>query len=55
MARAYRDFDPALASIRNDPEFKAVFADIVGDVARERAELAVRPTNAPLDLKLKAN
>ena len=33
----YRDFDPALASIRNEPEFKAVFADIERDMARQRA------------------
>jgi hypothetical protein len=26
--RYYRDFDPNLASIRNEPEFKAVFAAI---------------------------
>ena len=48
--RYYRDFDPALASIRNDPEFKAVFADIERDMARQRAELAARPKGAPLDL-----
>ena len=48
--RYYRDFDPNLASIRNDPEFKAVFADIERDMARQRAELAERPKDAPLDL-----
>ena len=48
--RFYRDFDPNLASIRNDPDFKAVFADIELDMARQRAELAKRPRNAPLDL-----
>jgi len=48
--RFYRDFDPALASIRNEPEFKAVFADIERDMARQRAELAARPKDAPLDL-----
>ncbi|MGB7904226.1 MAG: tetratricopeptide repeat protein [Steroidobacteraceae bacterium] len=48
--RYYRDIDPNLASIRNDPEFKAVFADIERDMARQRAELASRPKNAPLDL-----
>ncbi len=47
--RYYRDFDPALASIRNEPEFKAVFADIERDMARQRAELAARPKDAPLD------
>jgi tetratricopeptide (TPR) repeat protein len=53
--RYYRDFDPALASIRDDPEFKAVFADIERDMARQRAELAARPKNAPLDLKSMSN
>ena len=48
--RYYRDFDPALASIRNDPEFKAVFADIERDMAGQRARLAARPRNEPLDL-----
>ena len=48
--RFYRDFDPALASIRNEPEFKAVFADIERDMARQRAALAARPKDAPLDL-----
>jgi TolB-like protein/Flp pilus assembly protein TadD len=45
-----RDFDPSLASIRNEPEFKAVFADIERDMARQRAELAKRPKDAPLPL-----
>jgi tetratricopeptide (TPR) repeat protein len=48
--RYYRDFDPNLASIRNEPEFKAVFADIERAMARQRAELAKRPKDAPLDL-----
>jgi len=48
--RYYRDFDPALASIRSDPEFNAAFADIERDMARQRAELAARPKDAPLDL-----
>jgi TolB-like protein/Tfp pilus assembly protein PilF len=48
--RYYRDFDPNLASIRNEPEFKAVFADIERDMAHQRAELAKRPKDAPLDL-----
>ena len=48
--RYYRDFDPNLASIRNEPEFKAVFADIERDMARQRAALAARPKDAPLDL-----
>jgi hypothetical protein len=47
--RYYRDFDPTLASIRAAPEFSAVFADIERDMARQRAELASRPSNAPLD------
>ena len=37
--RYYRDVDPKLASIRNEPEFKAVFADIERDMAWQRAEL----------------
>ena len=48
--RFYRDIDPAFDSIRNEPEFKAVFADIERDMARQRAELAARPKDAPLDL-----
>ncbi len=48
--RYYRDIDPNLASIRNEPEFKAVFADIERDMARQRAELAARPKDAPLEL-----
>jgi hypothetical protein len=42
--------DPAFDSIRDEPEFKAVFADIERDMARQRAELAKRPKDAPLDL-----
>ena len=45
-----RDFDPSLASIRNEPEFKAVFADIERDMAQQRARLAARPKDAPLEL-----
>ena len=48
--RYYRDFEPALASIRNEPEFIAIFADIERDMARQRAELAARPRDAPLDV-----
>jgi TolB-like protein/cytochrome c-type biogenesis protein CcmH/NrfG len=48
--RFFRDVDPALASIRNELEFQAVFADIERDMARQRAELAKRPKDAPLDL-----
>jgi len=50
MWRYYRDIDPALASIRNEPEFNAVFTDIERDMARQRAALAARPKDAPLDL-----
>ena len=48
--RYRRDFDPAFDSIRNEPEFKAIFADIERDMARQRAELAKRPKDAPLDM-----
>jgi hypothetical protein len=48
--RYYRDIDPNLDSIRNEPEFKAVFADIERDMDRQRAELAARPKDAPLPL-----
>jgi len=50
--RIARDFDPALASIRDDPEFKATFADIERDMVRQRAELAKRPRDAPLELEV---
>ncbi len=53
--RYFRDFDPNLASIRNEPEFMAVFADIERDMARQRAELAARPKDAPLDLNTASN
>jgi len=46
----FRDFDPNLASIRNEPEFKAVFAGIERDMARQRAALAARTKDAPLEL-----
>jgi tetratricopeptide (TPR) repeat protein len=45
--RYYRDFDPNLDSIRNESDFKAVFADIERDMARQRAELAARPRDEP--------
>ncbi len=48
--RWVRDLQPAFDSIRDDPEFKAIFADIERDMARQRAELAKRPKDAPLDL-----
>ena len=41
---------PSFDSIRDEPEFKAIFADIESDMARQRAELARRPKDAPLDL-----
>jgi hypothetical protein len=46
----HRDFDPNLDSIRNESEFKAIFADIERDMARQRAALAARPKDAPLEL-----
>ena len=36
--------------MRNEPEFKAVFADIERDMAEQRARLAARPKDAPLEL-----
>ena len=48
--RFSRDVEPALASIRDEPEFKAVFADIERDMALQRAKLAKLPKDAPLDL-----
>jgi TolB-like protein/lipopolysaccharide biosynthesis regulator YciM len=47
--RYYRDLDPALASIRNEPEFKAVFTDIERDMAEQRARLSGRPKDRSLD------
>jgi hypothetical protein len=52
MWRYHRDFNPNLASIRNEPEFKAVFADIERDMAQQRARLAARPKDAPLELEV---
>jgi TolB-like protein/Tfp pilus assembly protein PilF len=48
--RYYRDHDPELASIRDEPEFKAIFTDIERDMAKQRAALAARPKDAPLDI-----
>jgi tetratricopeptide (TPR) repeat protein len=48
--RYYRDFEPTLGSIRGDPAFEAVFAAIEQDIDRQRAALAARPKDAPLDL-----
>ncbi len=39
---------PTSPSIRNEPEFKAIFADIERDVAAQRTRLAARPKDAPL-------
>jgi TolB-like protein/Tfp pilus assembly protein PilF len=52
--RYYRDYDPVLAPIRNDPEFKAIFADIERDMAQQRARLAARPKDAPLEMSVVA-
>jgi hypothetical protein len=38
--RYYRDWDPALAAIRQDPDFKAAFAAIERDMTGQRAALA---------------
>jgi hypothetical protein len=46
----FRDVELTLASIRDKPEFKAIFADIERDMAKQRAALAARPKDAPLDL-----
>lgn len=40
--RYFRDFDPNLKSLRGEPEFNAVFADIERDMARQRAALSNR-------------
>ena len=45
-----RDWNPHFDSIRNEPEFKAVFANIERDMAKQRTALAERPKDAPLDL-----
>jgi len=52
--RYARDVEPALDSIRSEPEFQAIFADIERDMARQRAELAKRPKDAPLELEVTA-
>jgi hypothetical protein len=49
-ASEVRDFDPNLDSIRKEPKFKAVFADIERDMARQRAQLVARAKDAPPDL-----
>jgi tetratricopeptide (TPR) repeat protein len=42
--RYARDFDPSLAAIRDDPEFRAIFAQIERDMARQRAGLEAAAT-----------
>jgi tetratricopeptide (TPR) repeat protein len=41
--RYYRDFDPSFASIRDTPEFKAVFAEIERDMRQQAEQLATQP------------
>jgi tetratricopeptide (TPR) repeat protein len=50
--RYVRDTDPGFDSIRNRAEFKAVFDEVERDMVRQRAELAARPKDAPLNLGL---
>jgi TolB-like protein/tetratricopeptide (TPR) repeat protein len=50
--RYYRDYEPGLASIRDTPEFKAIFADIERDMARQREELRRLPEDAAPKLTL---
>jgi len=45
-----RDWNPHFDSIRDEPQFKAIFADIERDMARQRAALAARRKNAPLEV-----
>jgi len=45
----HRDIDPRLESIRDQPEFKAFFAEVEASMAAQRAHLAARPKDAPLD------
>ena len=46
----YCNLSPNLASIREEPEFKALCADIERDMAQQRARLAARLKDAPLEL-----
>jgi hypothetical protein len=46
----FREYATSLEYIRKEPEFKAVFADIESDMEQQRASLAARPEDAPLDL-----
>ena len=50
--RYARDIDPVFDSIRDEPGFKVIFADIERDMVRQRAELVKRPKDAPLDLAI---
>jgi hypothetical protein len=47
--RYHRGIDPRLDSIRGDLEFKAFFAGVEAEMAAQRARLAARPRDAPLD------
>jgi tetratricopeptide (TPR) repeat protein len=46
----HRDIDPRLDSIRDLPEFKAFFASVEAEMVAQRARLAARPDDAPLDI-----
>ena len=48
--RYYRDIEPNLALIRNEAEFKEIFADIERYIAHQRTLLGERPKDAPLEL-----
>jgi len=43
-------YDPLLASLHGEPEFKGILMEYQAEMARQRAELAKRPKDAPLDL-----
>ena len=45
-----RDWNPNFDSIRDEPQFKAVFTDIERDIAQQRARLAERPKDRSLNL-----
>ena len=44
--RAQLDFDFAFESLRGDPEYRAILAELDRDLARQRAELAARAKQA---------
>ena len=44
----YLVLDPNLAAIREEPEFRAMYAEIELDMARQRAELEALPKDSPL-------